>query len=153
MPRPELSLEGSKRAEAPYSPRDRGLWVKVKCQNQEEFVIIGWTDPEGVRPRLGALLLGYYDPDGPLRLCGARWRWNRLCGARAALASAPTASQSRDASRQGPASDEPIWITARPLLQRMMADRALHRRTTSAQHPNSERLDREPGPNDPAVAG
>ena len=38
-------------------------------------------------------------------------------------------------------------------LQRMMADRALHRRTTSAQHPNSERLDREPGPNDPAVAG
>jgi hypothetical protein len=38
-------------------------------------------------------------------------------------------------------------------LQRMMADRALHRRTTSAQHPNSERLDREPGPDDPAVAG
>ena len=38
-------------------------------------------------------------------------------------------------------------------LQGMMADRALHRRTASAQHPNSERLDREPGPDDPAVAG
>src|SRR6202022_1922242 len=32
----ELSLEGiiSKRADAPYSPGDRGLWVKVKCQNR-----------------------------------------------------------------------------------------------------------------------
>jgi DNA ligase D-like protein (predicted ligase) len=41
----ELSLEGiiSKRAEAPYSPRNRGLWVKVKCQNRDEFVVVGWT--------------------------------------------------------------------------------------------------------------
>ena len=56
----ELSLEGiiSKRADAPYSPGDRGLWVKVKCQNREEFVVVGWTDPEGSRPWLGALLLG-----------------------------------------------------------------------------------------------
>jgi ATP-dependent DNA ligase len=45
----ELSLEGiiSKRADA---PGDRGLWVKVKCQNREEFVVVGWTDPEGSRP-------------------------------------------------------------------------------------------------------
>jgi ATP-dependent DNA ligase len=45
-----LSLEGiiSKRADAPYSPGDRGLWVKVKCRNREEFVVVGWTDPEGV---------------------------------------------------------------------------------------------------------
>jgi bifunctional non-homologous end joining protein LigD len=61
----ELSLEGiiSKRADAPYSPADRGLWVKVKCQNREEFVVVGWTDPEGSRPWLGALLLAYYDPE------------------------------------------------------------------------------------------
>jgi DNA ligase D-like protein (predicted ligase) len=41
----ELSLEGiiSKRADAPYSPANRGLWVKVKCQNREEFVLVGWT--------------------------------------------------------------------------------------------------------------
>jgi bifunctional non-homologous end joining protein LigD len=59
----ELSLEGiiSKPADAPYSPGNRGLWVKVKCQNREEFVVVGWTDPEGARPWLGALLLGYYD--------------------------------------------------------------------------------------------
>jgi len=32
-----LSLEGiiSKRAEAAYSPGNRGLWVNVKCQNRE----------------------------------------------------------------------------------------------------------------------
>jgi DNA ligase D-like protein (predicted ligase) len=68
----ELSVEGiiSKRAEAPYSPGNRGLWVKVKCQNREEFVVVGWTDPEGARPWLGALLVAYYDPDGRLVYAG-----------------------------------------------------------------------------------
>jgi len=53
-----LKLEGivSKRADAPYAPGNRGLWLKVKCLNREEFVVVGWTDPEGSRPRLGALL-------------------------------------------------------------------------------------------------
>jgi bifunctional non-homologous end joining protein LigD len=51
-------LEGivSKRADAPYASGNRGLWVKVKCLNREEFVIVGWTDPEGTRPWLGSLL-------------------------------------------------------------------------------------------------
>jgi bifunctional non-homologous end joining protein LigD len=68
----ELCLEGviSKRADAPYAPGDRGLWVKVKCQNREEFVVVGWTDPEGARPWLGALLLAYYDPNGRLVYAG-----------------------------------------------------------------------------------
>jgi DNA ligase D-like protein (predicted ligase) len=68
----ELSLEGiiSKRADAAYSPGNRGLWVKVKCQNREEFVVVGWTDPEGARPWLGALLLAYYDPNGRLVYAG-----------------------------------------------------------------------------------
>jgi ATP-dependent DNA ligase len=46
-----------------------GLWLKVKCLNREEFVVIGWTDPEGRRPYLGALLLGYYDPRRKAGLC------------------------------------------------------------------------------------
>src|SRR6195256_721063 len=48
------------------------LWLKlkVKCLNREEFVVVGWTDPEGARPRLGALLLAYYDPDGRLVYAG-----------------------------------------------------------------------------------
>jgi len=54
-----LKLEGivSKRGDAPDAPGNRGLWLKVKCLNREEFVVVGWTDPEGARPFLGALLL------------------------------------------------------------------------------------------------
>jgi bifunctional non-homologous end joining protein LigD len=68
----ELSLEGivSKRADAPYAPGNRGLWRKVKCLNREEFVVVGWTDPEGSRPFLGALLLAYYTPEGRLVYAG-----------------------------------------------------------------------------------
>jgi DNA ligase D-like protein (predicted ligase) len=65
-------LEGivSKRADAAYASGDRGLWRKVKCVHREEFVVVGWTDPEGARPPLGALLLAYYDPDGRLVYAG-----------------------------------------------------------------------------------
>jgi bifunctional non-homologous end joining protein LigD len=60
----------SKRADAPYTPGNRGLWLKVKCLNHEEFVVIGWTDPEGTRPWLEALLLAYYDPNDRLAYAG-----------------------------------------------------------------------------------
>jgi len=44
----KLGLEGiiSKRIDPPYAPNDRGLWVKSKCLNREEFVIVGWTRPD-----------------------------------------------------------------------------------------------------------
>jgi DNA ligase D-like protein (predicted ligase) len=68
----KLGLEGivSKRADAPYVPGNRGLWVKTKCLNREEFVVVGWTEPEGTRPYLGALLLAYYDDIGELIYAG-----------------------------------------------------------------------------------
>ena len=55
-----MHVEGivSKRIDAPYAPGNRGLWRKVKCLNRAEFVVIGWTEPEGRRPYPGALLLG-----------------------------------------------------------------------------------------------
>jgi bifunctional non-homologous end joining protein LigD len=48
----KLGLEGaiSKRADRSYAPGDRGIWVKSKCLNREEFVVVGWTDPEGSEP-------------------------------------------------------------------------------------------------------
>jgi DNA ligase D-like protein (predicted ligase) len=54
-----MSLEGivSKRADAAYAPGNRGLRLKVKCLHREEFVVVGWTDPEGSRPFLGTPLL------------------------------------------------------------------------------------------------
>ena len=68
----KLGLEGivSKRADAPYVSGNRALWVKTKCVNREEFVVVGWTDPEGARPHLGALLLAYYDHRGELIYAG-----------------------------------------------------------------------------------
>jgi DNA ligase D-like protein (predicted ligase) len=68
----KLGLEGaiSKRADQPYAPGDRGIWVKSKCLNREEFVVVGWTDPERSRPHIGALLLGYYTENGRLRYAG-----------------------------------------------------------------------------------
>ena len=42
-------------------PGNRGLWQKSKCLNREEFCVVGYTEPEGSRPYLGALLLGYCD--------------------------------------------------------------------------------------------
>jgi ATP-dependent DNA ligase len=56
----------SKTIDAPYAPGDRGLWRKAKALNRQEFVVVGWSDPEGSRPHLGALLLGYYTDDGKL---------------------------------------------------------------------------------------
>jgi bifunctional non-homologous end joining protein LigD len=60
----------TERLDAPYVPGDRGLWLKTKCLNREEFVVVGWTDPEGSRPFIGALLLGYYDANGQLIYAG-----------------------------------------------------------------------------------
>ena len=51
------------------SERSRG-WLKVKCVGREEFVIVGWTDPQGSRRYFGSLLLGYYDARGRLHFAG-----------------------------------------------------------------------------------
>jgi len=58
-----LGLEGiiSKRRDQPYRPGRNGGWLKTKCVLRQEFVIGGFTDPEGARVGIGALLVGYYD--------------------------------------------------------------------------------------------
>jgi bifunctional non-homologous end joining protein LigD len=67
----ERGWEGliAKRADAPYRPGQSTDWLKFKCTKEQEFVIGGYTDPQGSRYGFGALLLGYYDgPD--LRYAG-----------------------------------------------------------------------------------
>jgi ATP-dependent DNA ligase len=44
-------------------------WLKFKCENQQEFVIVGYTDPMGQREGIGALLVGVYDK-GKLKYAG-----------------------------------------------------------------------------------
>jgi bifunctional non-homologous end joining protein LigD len=60
----------AKRADAPYRGGRSRDWLKFKCENGQEFVIGGFTDPRGSRTGFGALLLGYYDSDGRLVYAG-----------------------------------------------------------------------------------
>ena len=44
-----------------YEPgRRSGAWIKLKCLNEQEFVIGGYTPPQGARKHFGAILVGYY---------------------------------------------------------------------------------------------
>ena len=60
----------AKRADAPYQAGRSRDWLKFKCENAQEFVIGGYTDPQRTRVGFGALLLGYYDADGGLVYAG-----------------------------------------------------------------------------------
>jgi DNA ligase D-like protein (predicted ligase) len=60
----------AKRADAPYRPGRTRDWLKFKCESGQEFVIGGFTDPQGTRTGFGALLLGYYDPSHQLIYAG-----------------------------------------------------------------------------------
>jgi bifunctional non-homologous end joining protein LigD len=60
----------AKRVGAPYRGGRTRDWLKFKCENGQEFVIGGFTDPKGSRTGFGALLLGYYEPDGRLAYAG-----------------------------------------------------------------------------------
>lgn len=65
-------IEGvvSKRVNAPYRAGRSRSWLKVKCVQRQELVIVGYTDPAGARQALGALLLGVHDERGTLRYAG-----------------------------------------------------------------------------------
>jgi DNA ligase D-like protein (predicted ligase) len=60
----------AKRADAPYEGTRSRNWLKFKCENAQEFVIGGFTDPQRSRIGFGALLLGYYDSGGNLVYAG-----------------------------------------------------------------------------------
>jgi DNA ligase D-like protein (predicted ligase) len=60
----------AKRADAPYQGGRVRDWLKFKCENAQEFVIGGYTDPQRSRIGFGALLLGYYNGDGELTYAG-----------------------------------------------------------------------------------
>lgn len=68
----QIGLEGviGKRRDSRYVTRRSPDWIKLKCGMRQEFVIGGYTDPQGSRKGIGSLLLGYYDEAGVLRYAG-----------------------------------------------------------------------------------
>ena len=59
----------AKRRGSAYEGRRSPLWLKMKVEANQEFVVGGFTDPQGKRVGLGALLVGYYD-GGTLAFAG-----------------------------------------------------------------------------------
>lgn len=53
-----------KRAGSPYVSRRSADWIKLKCRLRQEFVVVGYTRPQGSRSGFGALLLGVNDASG-----------------------------------------------------------------------------------------
>jgi bifunctional non-homologous end joining protein LigD len=53
----------AKRKGTPYEHKRSRNWLKMKCETTQELVVGGFTDPQGQRVGLGALLVGYYEAD------------------------------------------------------------------------------------------
>ncbi|MFJ5296487.1 DNA ligase D [Pseudomonas sp. NPDC088368] len=67
-----LSLEGviGKRAGSVYQSRRSPDWIKLKCKLRQEFVIVGFTKPQGTRSGFGALLLAVNEEGAGLVYAG-----------------------------------------------------------------------------------
>ncbi len=68
----QLGLEGiiAKRKDSTYKSSRSIDWIKLKCSRRQEFLICGWTDPQGARSGFGSLLLGVHDADGNVVYAG-----------------------------------------------------------------------------------
>ncbi len=53
----------AKRRDSRYEQRRSPHWLKMKCELRQDFVVGGFTDPQGARVGLGALLVGCFDGD------------------------------------------------------------------------------------------
>ncbi len=51
----------AKRRDSRYEQRRSPHWLKMKCELRQDFIVGGFTDPQGARVGLGALLVGFYE--------------------------------------------------------------------------------------------
>ncbi|MGE0446094.1 MAG: non-homologous end-joining DNA ligase [Vicinamibacterales bacterium] len=113
-----MGLEGiiSKRADLPYKPGRHGGWLKTKCVMRQEFVVGGFTDPEGARAGIGALLIGVYD--GPRLVFAGRvgtgFTHTMTLDLRAKLDTIETRTCPFDPPPAGPLARTAHWV--RPVL-------------------------------------
>ena len=90
----------AKRRDSTYEHRRSKQWLKMKCEETHAFVVGGFTDPQGKRVGLGALLVGYFARRG-LLLCREDWhRLRQRAAARAARAAGRASRFRRRRSRR-----------------------------------------------------
>jgi bifunctional non-homologous end joining protein LigD len=65
-------LEGLmvKRADSPYVHARSDDWLKIKCSQRQEFIVLGYTERTGGGHDFGSLLLGYHDETEALQYAG-----------------------------------------------------------------------------------
>jgi bifunctional non-homologous end joining protein LigD len=115
-----MGLEGiiSKRAASPYRSGRGRDWLKVKCQRVQEFVVVGYTAPQGSRSGFGALLLAGRGEDGSFRYVGrvgTGFSARQLVEleqelGRLAVSKAPVSNPPRGAGARGVTWVEPEWV-------------------------------------------
>ncbi len=68
----DLGLEGimGKQKDAAYTSGRSRSWIKLKCTQRQEFVVVGYTPPTRSGPGFRSLLLGVYDQNGKLQYAG-----------------------------------------------------------------------------------
>lgn len=68
----KLMLEGivSKNIYSHYISKRTTDWLKIKCFKRQEFVIGGYTSPQGSRQYFGSLLIGVYSKNKKFKYCG-----------------------------------------------------------------------------------
>jgi bifunctional non-homologous end joining protein LigD len=114
----EMKLEGivSKQASAPYRPGRVGLWLKTKCANNQEFVVIGYEPSDKKARAIRSLLLGYHS-NGELHYAGrVGTGWNE--------------KEERDLSRRfAPLARDKTPLDAIPLVERRQKVKWLEPRT------------------------
>jgi bifunctional non-homologous end joining protein LigD len=83
-----MGLEGviGKRPGSVYQSRRSPDWIKLKCRLRQEFVIIGYTQPQGSRSGFGALLLAVTADDAEDELLYAGRVGTAVAGTDAAVA-------------------------------------------------------------------
>jgi bifunctional non-homologous end joining protein LigD len=121
----KLGFEGliGKRGDAPYQSGRSRDWVKLKCGKRQEFLICGFTEPQGSRNGLGALLLGIHDANGKLQYAGnvgSGFNEKTLADLRAQLDRLET--ETRPFDRQTKVAGKPHWVMPKLLAEISFAE-------------------------------
>lgn len=114
-----LHWEGiiAKNGNSPYFSGRSGEWLKFKCANEQEFVIAGYTDPQGERIGFGALLVGYYDR-GELEYAGkVGTGYDRATLRRLSKQLASIETRSSPFARNGPRPAGVHWVRRKLVAQ------------------------------------